>query len=316
MPVVIVNHDLPIAAALEGRCDDLTVRSTTGYEETISALEEAEFLICNPGRWDDRLLEALAPGDWVQATSAGYAAFPVEEFRDRDVTFTNAAGIHDPVVAEHVFALALAFSRMIPDFVSKQGERTWGPRTEVSTQLTDWKDRTLTVYGLGNIGEEIAERGLTFEMDVYGVKRNPNDYEGCLASDRVLSGDEFHEVLLETDLLVVIVPLTDETRQSIDEDVFRALPDSAILINVARGPVVDETALIDALRTDKLAGAGLDVFETEPLPKDSPLWARDDVIVTPHVGGRSDTFPDRLADLFIENFERWQENETLRNQIV
>lgn len=316
MPTVVVNHDLPIAAALEGRRDDLTVRSTAGYEEAVSALEGAEFLVCNPGRWDDRLLEVLGPGDWIQATSAGYAAFPIDEFRDRGVTFTNATGIHDPVVAEHVFALAFAFSRMIPEFVSKQAERTWGPRTEVSHELTDWKGRTLTVYGLGSIGEAIAERGVAFGMDVRGVKRDPDDYGGCLPPERVLASDELHDVLPETDLLVVIVPLTDETRSSIDEAALRALPDSAVLVNVARGPVVDEAALVDALRTGELAGAGLDVFEEEPLPEDSPLWDMENVIVTPHVGGRSDTFPDRLADLFVENLDRWREDDTLLNQIV
>ena len=294
MPVVVVNHDLPIDDALEGRYDDLS-RLRDGLRGTVSALEDAEFLVCNPKRWDDRLLEALSPDDWIQATSAEYTAFPIDEFRERGISLTNASGIHDPVVAEHVFVLALAFSRIIPEFVSKQTERTWGPRTEVSTELTDWKDHTLTVYGLGNIGEEIAERGLVFGMDVYGVKRNPSDYSGCLSSDQVLASEAFHDLFPETDLLVVIVPLTDETWNAIDEAVFRALPDSAILVNVARGPIVDEAALVDVRRTNELAGAGLDVFETEPLPEDSPLWTRDDVIITRHVGSRTDTFPTRFA---------------------
>jgi D-2-hydroxyacid dehydrogenase (NADP+) len=316
MPTVVINHDLPLEEAIEGRCPDLTVVTANGTDEAVTALADAEFLVCNPGSWDDRLLEALSPGDWVQATSAGYAAFPLEPFHDRGVTFTNATGIHDPVVAEHVFALAFAFSRTIPTFVSKQAEHTWGPRTEVSGDLTDWTGRTLTVYGLGSIGETIARRGLAFGMEVYGVKRDPADYDGRLPADRVLGSEAFHDVLPETDLLVAIVPLTEETRGVIDGDVFRALPDSAVLVNVARGPVVDETALLDALAAGELAGAGLDVFEEEPLPADSPLWDREDVLVTPHVGGRSDTFPRRFADLFAENYERWRADEPLRNQLV
>jgi D-2-hydroxyacid dehydrogenase (NADP+) len=316
MPTLVIDHDLPLADALEGRFDDLTVVSTTGREETTTALADAEILVCNPTRWDDRFLERLSSGDWVQATSAGYAAFPVEEFRERGVGFSNATGVHDPVVAEHAFALAFAFSRTIPTFVSKQAERTWGPRDEVTADLTDWTGSTLTVYGLGSIGETIAERGSAFGMDVYGVKRDPEDYDGCLPAERVLASDEFHDVLPETDLLVAIVPLTEETRGSIDAAVFRALPDSAILINVSRGPVVDEAALVDALRAGELAGAGLDVFEEEPLPADSPLWDREDVIVTPHVGGRSDTFPTRFADLFAENYRRYRAGESLRNRIA
>lgn len=316
MPTVVVNHDLPIDSELEGRRDGITVVSTTGREETVSALADARILVCNPSNWDDRYLEALAPDDWVQATSAGYDAFPIDEFRDRGVTFTNAAGIHDPVVAEHVFALALAFSRTIPAFVSKQRDRVWGPRTEVTAGLSDWKDDTLTVYGLGSIGEEVAERGLAFGMDVYGVKRDPEAYAGCLPAERVLAADDLSDVLPVTDLLVAAVPLTEETRMSIDADVFRAVPDSTVFINVARGPVVDETALVEALRTGEIASAGLDVFETEPLPEGSPLWNRDDVIVTPHVGGRSDTFPGRFVDLLMENYERWRQDEPLRNRIA
>jgi D-2-hydroxyacid dehydrogenase (NADP+) len=205
---------------------------------------------------------------------------------------------------------------MIPEFVSKQAEHTWGPRTAVTADLTDWTGQTLTVYGLGSIGETIAERGSAFGMDVYGVKRDPEDYDGCLPAGRVLASDEFHDVLPETDLLVAIAPLTEETRGSIDGAVFRALPDSAILINVSRGPVVDEAALVDALRAGELAGAGLDVFEAEPLPADSPLWDREDVIVTPHVGGRSNSFPTRFADLFAENYGRWRADEPLQNQIA
>lgn len=316
MPAVVINHDLPIASELEGRCEDISVVSTTGREETASALTDAQILVCNPSNWDDRYLEALTQDDWVQTTSAGYDAFPIDEFRDRGVTFTSAAGIHDPVVAEHVFALALSFSRMIPEFLSKQYDRVWGPRTEVSAGLSDWKDDTLTVYGLGSIGEAIAKRGLAFEMDVYGVKRDPEEYSGRLPAERVLAADDLFDVLPVTDLLVAAVPLTEETRKSIDANVFRVLPDSAVFINVARGPVVDETALVNALRTDEIVNAGLDVFESEPLPGDSPLWDRDDVIITPHIGGRSDTFQCRFVDLLLENYGRWQQEEPLRNRIT
>ena len=316
MPTLVIDHDLPLADALEDRCEDLAVVSTTGPGETTAALADAGMLVCNPTRWDDRFLESLSSGDWVQATSAGYAAFPVDAFRERGIGFSNATGVHDPVVAEHAFALAFAFSRLIPTFVSKQAERTWGPRDAVTADLTDWTGDTLTVYGLGSIGETIAERGSAFGMDVYGVKRDPEDYDGSLPAERVLAAEAFQNVLPETDLLVAIVPLTEVTRGSIDADVFRALPDSAVLVNVSRGPVVDEAALVEALRAGEIAGAGLDVFETEPLPEDSPLWEREDVIVTPHVGGRSDTFPTRFADLFAENYERWRAGDPLRNGIV
>ena len=316
MPTVVLNHDLPLADALTGRREGLTVVSANDHDEALAALSDAGMLVCNGNGWDDRFLDALSRGDWVQVTSSGYDAYPVDALRDRGVSFTNATGIHTPVVAEHAFALALSFTRLIPTLASKQGDRTWGPRTELSHELSDWTGRTLTVYGLGAIGEAIARRGLAFEMDVYGVKRDPDDYDGRLPADRVVAADAFHDVLPETDLLVAVVPLTPETRGAIDADVFDALPDSAVLVNVARGPVVDEAALLDALRNGDVAGAGLDVFDEEPLPADSPLWDRDDVVLTPHVGGRSNTFPERFASLFFENYDRRRADEPLVNQLA
>jgi D-2-hydroxyacid dehydrogenase (NADP+) len=316
MPTVVVAHDLPIEEAIRGRRDELSVMDPTELDDTISALRDAEMLICNPVRWDDRLLEALEPGDWVQVMRAGYDAYPVDAFRDRGIKFSNAAGIHDSVVAEHAFALALSFTRNIPEFSKRRYERTWGPRSGLSLKLGDWKNKRLTVYGVGNIGESIARRGLAFEMDVYGIKRNPDDYNGCLPDGHVLPASDLRSVLPKTDLLAVIVPLTAETRGSIDAAAFEALPDSAVLVNVARGPVVDQDALVDALRDDSIAGAGLDVFETEPLPEESPLWGHEDVLITPHVGGRSDTFPKRFGDLFLENYDRLRADEPLINQVI
>lgn len=316
MPAVVLNHDLPLAEALEGSRNDLTVISAADCDETLSALSDAEILVCNSGGWDESYLDVLDSGDWIQITSAGYDAYPIGRLRERGITFTNATGNYGPVVAEHTFALALSFTRMIPEFSRKQGNELWGPRTEISMELSDWKDRTLTVYGLGNIGESIAKRGLAFEMEVYGIKRDPKDYDGRLPSDHVLSVSEFHDVLPETDLLVAIVPLTEETRGSINRKVLDTLPDSAIFINVSRGPVVDEDALLEALRSDEIAGAGLDVFAEEPLPENSPLWERDDAILTPHIAGRSDTFPERFADLFLENYDRWRADDSLVNEVV
>lgn len=316
MPTVVINHDLPLANSLEGQRDDLSVIATSDTGETLSALREAKMLVCNSGGWDESYIEILDPGDWIQITSAGYDSYPIDIFRERGIALTNATGNYGPVVAEHTFALALSFSRMLPHFLRNQEQRKWGSRTEISLKLGDWKDHTLTIYGLGNIGESIAERGLAFDMDVYGIKRSPDDYDGCLAADQVLSESDFHDILPETDLLVAIVPLTEETRNSINRKVFQLLPDSAIFINVARGAVVEEKALINALRHGKIAGAGLDVFREEPLCQDSPLWERDDVILTPHIAGRSSTFPERFTSLFLENYDRWQENKALVNQVV
>lgn len=315
MPTVVVRHDLDIAGAISGRREGLEVVAAATTDEAAAALEGADMLVVNPTLWDDALVDRLSDGDWVQATSAGYAAFPVETFRERGITFTNAAGNYGPPVSEHVFALALAHARRLPGFFDAQADSRWA--RELSHDATDWAGRELTVYGLGDLGESVARRGRAFDMSVVGVKRRPADYDGCLPADRVITPAAMTaDRLAETDLLAVTVPLTPETRHSVDATVFRALPESAFVVNVARGSVVDEAALVSALRDGQIAGAGLDVFEEEPLPSDSPLWDLENVILTPHVGGRSDRFVSRFVDLFLENFDRRRHGEGLRNRLA
>ncbi|MWV65591.1 D-2-hydroxyacid dehydrogenase [Halorubrum sp. JWXQ-INN 858] len=314
MPTVIVRHDTPIASTLDGTRDDLTVTPADTNDRVRELLPEADALVINPANWEDDLLEGLDRGDWVQATSTGYSAFPIDEFADRGITFTNATGNYGSPVADHAFALALGLARGIPSFLESQHERTWD--RSHGSELIDLDGRTLTVAGLGDVGESVARRGRAFGMEVYGTKRDPDDYHGVLPSDRVLAPDELASMLPETELLVLTVPLTPETHHLIDRSSFEALPDSALLVNVARGPVVDQAALIDALESGAIAGAGLDVFDEEPLPESSPLWGFENAIVTPHVGGRSKDFVDRFVELFLHNYDRRTEGLEPKNRIA
>ena len=311
---VLVHHDLPIAAAIRERRPDLEVVAADDAAEVAERLTAADAFVTNTLHWDDAFLDALEPGDWVQTTSAGYAAFPVDAFEERGLAFSTAAGVTAETVAEHAFALALSHTRRLQTYAARQRDHEWD-RSD-STLLSDWAGSTLTVVGLGNIGEEIARRGKAFSMAVNGVKRTPEDYDGCLDDDHVFGFDEVRTLLPETDLLVLAVPLTDETRGLVDASILDALPNSAFLVNVSRGPVVDQAALLDALEAGRLGGAGLDVFETEPLPPGSPLWDREDVVLTPHVAGRSEHFVSRFVDLFLENAERRAAGEPLWNQLA
>jgi len=314
MPTVVVRHDQPIARALDGTRPDLDVVAAGSAGAARAALPDADAFVVNPTSWADAYLDALRPGTWVQATSTGYAAFPVEAFDERDVVFTTAHGNYGDPVADHAFALTLALARGVPACLDSQRRREWN--REVGSSLVDLAGRTLTVVGLGDVGEAIARRGEAFGTTVYGTKREPAAYEGRLPAERVLPPDGLDEVVPETDVLVLAVPLTDETRGLVDGAMLAALPDSALLVNVARGPVVDEDALVDALDAGELAGAGLDVFHEEPLPESSPLWDREDVVVTPHVGGRSDAFVDRFVELFLDNYDRRARGESYRNRII
>jgi D-2-hydroxyacid dehydrogenase (NADP+) len=314
VPLVVVHHDLPIGEALDGTRPDLAVVATDSKAETLAALPDADAFVVNPTNWDDEYLEALQPGTWVQATSTGYAAFPTGAFERRDVAFTTAHGNYGPPVADHALALVLALSRGLPASLENQRRRRWD--RGVGDSLVDLAGRTLTVVGLGDVGEAIARRATGFGTTVYGTTRDPGAYDGRLSEERVSSPDGLETLLPETDVLVLAVPLTDETRHLVDRAVLAALPDSALLVNVARGPVVDEAALVAALEAGEIAGAGLDVFAEEPLPEDSPLWDREDVIVTPHVGGRSEAFVPRFVDLFLANYDRRAEGEAYVNRIV
>ena len=314
MPTAVVFHDLPVADSIRERASDLRVIDADSEAAVHDSLDEADVFVTNPTKWSDAFTDHFVEGDWMQATSIGYAAFPVEEFRQRGVGLTNAATVHDSVVSEHALSLALALSRNLGPIFDQQRDHEWS--RGVSSDMWDWKGRQLTVFGLGNIGEAVARRGRAFGMEVYGVKRTPSTYTGVLARDRVVATDDFRDLLADTDLLVLTVPLTDDTRHVIDADALAALPDTAVLVNVARGAVVDQDALVDALERGELGGAGLDVFDPEPLPSASPLWDRDDVIVTPHVGGRSKDFPARFGRLFADNYERWRDGRSLVNRVA
>ncbi|SEV80013.1 D-2-hydroxyacid dehydrogenase [Natrinema salifodinae] len=314
MPSVIVRHDQPIANALRDEREALTVVRAETEADCLATLSEADVFVTNPTNWTDEYLDGLSAGDWVQATSAGYAAFPLDEFEANDIAFTNAGGNYGHPVADHAFALLLGLARQLPRCFENQRRGEWD--RDLGTDLLDLQGRTLTVVGLGDIGEEVARRGRAFGMDVFGTKRDPDAYDGCLPTERVRPSGDLFELLPETDTLVVAVPLTEATHHLVDEAALETLPNSAMLVNVARGPVIDEAALTDALAADRLAGAGLDVFEEEPLPEESPLWDREDVIVTPHVGGRSRAFIPRFVELFLENYDRRRAGDALRNRIV
>ena len=311
---VVVRHDQPIAEALAGSREGLAVVKANSEQEALETLSESDAFIVNPSNWSDRYLDALTKVQWIQATSAGYSAFPIETFEAEGIAFTNAKGNYGPPVADHAFALALALGRGIAHCRDSQRDSIWN--REIGSSLIDFSGRTLTVVGLGDIGEEVARRGKGFNMTVYGTKRDPSDYDGLLSMDHVLASKDLNTLLPKTDVLVLAVPLTDETYHLIDEQALEALPDSAIVVNVARGPVIDEEALVLALETDRIAGAGLDVFETEPLPESSPLWDREDVVITPHVGGRSASFVERFTQLFLKNHDRLDHGESLVNRIV
>ena len=258
-------------------------------------------------------LPDLAPNvRWIQATSAGIGQFVKRMGYDKrmpDTVFTTASGVHAEPLAEFCVMAMLMFNkgllRMVRDQERKHWERYAG---------TDLVGRTLVVIGMGTIGRKVARMGKAFGMTVVGVKRRPEGIDpASLNLNELHSPAELLGVLPRAEYLVLITPHTPETERMIGARELATLPPGAIVINVARGAVLDETALIESLRSGHLGGAALDVFTEEPLPDDSPLWEMPNVLVSPHSGSTSDRENGRLTNLFCENLRRYLNGEPLLN---
>ncbi|MDQ7819647.1 MAG: D-2-hydroxyacid dehydrogenase [Armatimonadota bacterium] len=245
---------------------------------------------------------------WIHSTAAGVDQLLHPEVCERDIVVTSSSGIHPPLV-EHVFAFMLALSRRLHVAVRLQLQKRWDRRRMVGDELAG---RTLGILGLGTIGREIAARARAFDMRVVGTKRTPAPVPGV---ERVLPPEGLPEVLREADVVVVTLPLTPQTRGLLGEAEFRMMKPSALFINVGRGAVVREDALVRALREGWIAAAALDVFEHEPLPADSPLYDLENVILTPHVSGTSPRYMDRAVPLFCENLRRFLTGQPLLNLV-
>ncbi|WP_339105609.1 D-2-hydroxyacid dehydrogenase [Haloterrigena salinisoli] len=255
--------------------------------------------------------EAFLECDWIHSIQAGVDRFPFDAFEANDVVLTNSTGIHDRTVGETVAGYLLSFSRRLHDLIANQRERRW--------ERPAWDDgftlpgKTACVVGTGTLGRGVAETLGGLGLEVRGVRRSDEPVPGF---DEIYTNDRLLEAVGDADFVIVTVPLTDETRHLFDAEAFDAMGADAYFVNVARGPVVDEPALIDALESDSIAGAALDVFEEEPLPEDSPLWGMDEVIVTPHCAAYTVDYFRDVGDIVRENASRLETGEAFHNRVV
>ena len=244
--------------------------------------------------------------------SAGVDHLPLDALAERGVAVTNASGVHAPNVAEHVLGWVLTFARRLDEGRRRQRRREWR-RFQSFTELAG---STATVVGLGAIGQAVAERFAAFDVDTIGVRYSP---EKGGSTDEVVGYDDLPDALPGTDVLVLACPLTETTEGLIGEAELDALPTDAVVVNVARGGVIDTPALVDALRSNALHGAALDVTDPEPLPSDHDLWGFENAFLTPHVAGHTPRYWERRADVLVENLERIAETgeyDGLRNQVA
>ncbi|HML24222.1 MAG TPA: D-2-hydroxyacid dehydrogenase [Aggregatilinea sp.] len=274
---------------------------------------------------------AMAPAlRWIQVHSAGVDHIIDQPIvQQENIHVTSASGIHVTSMAEYTFAMMLYFSRKIPTLLAHQATAHWPTGDEYDTfGAIELRGSTVGIVGYGSVGREIARLANAFGMKVLASKRDvlhPADTNSYTLPGTGDPQGEFFERLYppeavttmvrDCDFVVVTVPLTDATRNMVDADVIGAMKKTAYLINVGRGGVVDEDALLDALRSKAIAGAALDVFETEPLPADDPLWKLPNLIISPHLSGVSNTYAERAGDLFIENLRRYVAHKDLLNEV-
>jgi len=256
----------------------------------------------------DAFLDAV---EWVHSIQAGVDRFPEAEFETAGVALTSSSGIHGESVGETVIGYMTALGRGLHLYRSAQERGEWiEPAWDRPFTLDG---ETVCVVGLGTIGQAVAERATWLGTEVRGVRRSPDPVP---IVDEVYTQEELHKALVDARFVVLAVPLTPDTRRLIGPAELAAMPDDAYLINVSRGDVVVQDALVAALEDGGLAGAALDVFQDEPLPADSPLWEMEEVIVTPHAAARSRDYHEGVADLVRVNVERFAEGRSLRNEVV
>jgi phosphoglycerate dehydrogenase-like enzyme len=259
---------------------------------------------------DEGLLSRAETLDLFACASAGTEHLPTDSLVDRGVTVTNAAGVHAPGLAEQVLGNVLVFARRLHEGWRRQRKREW--RHWQSYALTG---STVTILGLGSIGQALVQRLEGMEVETIGVRYTPS--KGGPTDEVVGFDDEaIHAALARTDYLVVACPLTDATRGLVGEAELTTLPPHAVVLNVARGPIVDTDALVAALETGSIRGAALDVTDPEPLPADHPLWRLENALVTPHTGGHNPEHWPRLAEVVSTNVARLDDREELENVVL
>lgn len=247
---------------------------------------------------------------WFHSFSAGMDPLMKSEIASLPILISSSSGIHSITIAETVMGYILAYNRTFPFMFQKQREHVWAKG--MTRMPMEAFGKTLGIVGAGAIGVELAKRAKAFGMYTIGLRRQPTPMP-CY--DEMLSNANLDELLSRSDYVVVATPLTPETRHMIGKTQFAQMRPNAVIINVARGAVIDQEALIEALQNGAIAGAALDVTDPEPLPADSPLWDMDNVIITPHMSADAPILVQWATDFFCDNIKRYLAGETLRNQM-
>jgi phosphoglycerate dehydrogenase-like enzyme len=241
---------------------------------------------------------------------AGVDGFKAKGLLPEHITFTKTAGIQAAAMAETVICRMLMFAKNTHLYFQTKLNRQWERRESITLE-----GKSLGILGLGNVGKELARMAKTFGMKVIANRRSAKEEGRTEDVDLLLPSSELHRLLKQSDFVALTLPLTPDTKNMIVKDEFASMKNSAYIINVSRGQIIDEKAMIDALESKQIAGAGLDVFAVEPLPQESKLWGMPNVIISPHVAASMDGYPERATGLFCENLRRYIDGRKLLNVV-
>jgi phosphoglycerate dehydrogenase-like enzyme len=295
---------------LEPIAQSACFRFAADAQELEGAIGEADVLFV----WDFRSTELrdawhrVEKLRWVHVAGAGVDAVLFPDIVESQVTITNSRGVFDRSIAEYVLGVMLVFAKDLLQTIGLQQQKKWVHRD--TEMLAGHK---LLVVGAGSIGRTIARLARCAGMEVDAIARTARYSDEDFG--RVFPSEDLDEVLPEADYVVVAAPLTAQTRGMFGAAQFERMKPGARFINVGRGPIVDESALTEALRDGRIAGTALDVFSEEPLPEDSPLWEMPQVVVSPHMSGDFVGWLEALGELFVENFRRWERGDELLNVV-
>ena len=297
------------------RLQQQDVRVIVGNE--VAAFEQAApdatvLLSWSAPRELNRAVFLMAPKlAWVHSRNAGIDSFLFPELVESPVTLTNGSGVFSPPLGEFALAAMLYFAKDFRRMIRNQVARKWAP-----FDVLPIAGKTVGIVGYGDIGREVAGRARAMGMRVLALKRHPPPPGSDLGPvERMYPSSALREMIALCDYVVVAAPLTAETRHLIGEAEFAVIRPDAVIINVGRGPVIDEAAMVRALAEGKIKGAGLDVFEHEPLPADSPLYAMENVLVSPHCADNTPDWLDNAMQFFLAQYERFAKGEPLRNVV-
>ncbi len=312
---VLISLDLPaeLLEKIKSVSPRVEVHQTTDENDLLKLAENTQILFA--GKFSREMFLTAKKLKWIQTHLVGVDRFLFPEIVKSEVIMTNAQGVNSTAVAEHVLGLMFCLNRKLHLFIRNQIGKKWKTSDDdLLPKLDELSGKTLGVVGLGTIGLEIAKRAKCLGMKVVGSRRSVKAQKPDFV-DELVSAQKLGDLFSESDFVAVQLPLTEETRGLIGEEELRDMKNNAFLINASRGEIIEERSLVRALQEGWIAGAGLDAFASEPLPKDSPLWGMENVVLTPHVAGLAPEYMNRLVKIFCENLERFLNNEKMTNVI-